>query len=218
PDLTPAVVRAPRTPQEEVLCALYAEVLGLERVGIDDNFFALGGDSIMSIRLGSRARKAGLGLTPRAVFQPQTVAALAASATVAAAAPAALDIATGAMEPTPIMHWLRARGGPIESFHQAMLLCVPAGMREADLIGALQAVLDHHDALRLRLAVPVAGEWSLEIAPAGAVAAGDCVRRLDISGLDAGGVRECLGEAAAAAAARLSPAQGRMLQAVWFDA
>ena len=68
---------APRTPQEEILCGLFAEVLGLERVGIDDNFFALGGDSIMSIQLVSRARKAGLLITPRAVFQHQTVAALA---------------------------------------------------------------------------------------------------------------------------------------------
>ena len=75
PDLTPAHVRrGPRTPQEEMLCALFAEVLGLERVGIDDNFFALGGDSIMSIQLVSRARKAGLVITPRAVFQHQTVA------------------------------------------------------------------------------------------------------------------------------------------------
>src|SRR5213076_266161 len=75
-----AVRRAARTPQEEILCGLFAEVLGLERVGIDDNFFALGGDSIMSIQLVSRARKAGLVITPRAVFQHQTVPALAAVA------------------------------------------------------------------------------------------------------------------------------------------
>src|SRR6185295_2413626 len=72
-----AQARAPRTAAEEVLCGLFAEVLGLERVGIEDNFFALGGDSIMSIQLVSRARKAGLVITPRAVFAHQTVAGLA---------------------------------------------------------------------------------------------------------------------------------------------
>ena len=72
------------TPQEALLCGLFAEVLGVERVGIDDNFFELGGDSIVSIQLVSRARRAGLSITPRAVFQHQTVAALAAVAGVAA--------------------------------------------------------------------------------------------------------------------------------------
>ena len=72
--------RAPRTPQEEILCGLFAEVLGVARVGIDDNFFELGGDSIVSIQLVSRARRAGLSITPRAVFQHQTVAGLAAMA------------------------------------------------------------------------------------------------------------------------------------------
>ena len=69
--------RGARTPQEEILCSLFAEVLGVERVGIDDNFFELGGDSIVSIQLVSRARRAGLLITPRAVFQHQTVEALA---------------------------------------------------------------------------------------------------------------------------------------------
>ena len=82
-----------------MLCALFAEVLGLERVGIDDNFFALGGDSIMSIQLVSRARQAGLVITPRAVFQHQTVAALAGVATLIeeTAATAMPDIAPSAL-------------------------------------------------------------------------------------------------------------------------
>src|ERR1700730_14091205 len=65
PDFTPSARRAPRTPQEEILATLFAEVLGVERVGIDDTFFDLGGDSIGSIQLVSRARKAGLLITPR---------------------------------------------------------------------------------------------------------------------------------------------------------
>src|SRR5205823_6746745 len=122
--------RSARTPREEVLCGLFAEVLGVERVGIEDNFFALGGDSIVSIQLVSRARKAGLVITPRAVFQHQTVAGLAGVATALEETSAVLaDVATGAMVATPIMRWLLERGGPIDRFHQAMLLQVPAGLR-----------------------------------------------------------------------------------------
>ena len=134
------------------MCTLFAEVLGLEAVGVDDNFFELGGDSIVSIQLVSRARRAGLLLSPRAVFQHQTVAGLAAAAgEVAAAAPILSDDAVGPVPATPIMQWLKARGGPIERFNQSLLLQVPAGLREADLRSALQALLDHHDGLRLRL-------------------------------------------------------------------
>ncbi|MEV6166205.1 amino acid adenylation domain-containing protein [Streptomyces sp. NPDC052052] len=69
--------RAPRTPREQLLCELFAEVLGVARVGIDDSFFELGGDSITSIQLSVRARAAGLGLSPQHVFTARTVAGLA---------------------------------------------------------------------------------------------------------------------------------------------
>src|SRR5206468_404959 len=56
PDLSSATGRAPRNPREETLCALFGEVLGLERVGIDDSFFDLGGHSLLATRLTSRIR------------------------------------------------------------------------------------------------------------------------------------------------------------------
>ncbi|MFE6049558.1 amino acid adenylation domain-containing protein [Kitasatospora sp. NPDC056446] len=73
--------REPRTDRERLLCRLFGEVLDGQQVGIDDNFFDLGGDSIASTRLAGRARIAGLSLTPRDVFRHRTVAALAEVAT-----------------------------------------------------------------------------------------------------------------------------------------
>ena len=226
--------RAPRTPQEAILCGLFAEVLGLERVGIDDNFFELGGDSIVSIQLVSRARRAGLSITPRMVFQHQTVEALAAAAgVVAEPAVSALSeaerarLAVGGLPATPIMRWLKERGGPLDRFSQSMLLRVPAGLLQEHLTAALGAVLDHHDALRLRLtlaskdAAPDApdAEWQLEVMPPGSVAAGGCLRRIDVGGVvDDAALRELIAAEAQAAERRLSPTSGMMVQAVWFDA
>ncbi|MHB1058031.1 MAG: amino acid adenylation domain-containing protein [Rhodanobacter sp.] len=77
PDFQAVGRREPSTPQEQMLAALFAEVLGLERVGIDDSFFDLGGDSILAIQLKARAQKIGVGFELAMLFDHQTVAALA---------------------------------------------------------------------------------------------------------------------------------------------
>src|SRR5207244_2173382 len=130
------------SPTEQLLCDVFAEVLGLSSVGIDDGFFAVGGDSIASIRLVSRARAAGLSISVRDVFAHQSVAELAAVATPLQAATAgAAGGGTGVVEPTPIMRWLGGLGAGFEHFHQSMLLA-PAGLQPGALEAGLAAVVD----------------------------------------------------------------------------
>ncbi|HVR97663.1 MAG TPA: condensation domain-containing protein, partial [Thermoanaerobaculia bacterium] len=74
---------APRTAAEEVLAAIWGEVLGIDRVGVEDNFFALGGDSILTLKVIAGARDAGYHLTLRQLFKYQTVAELARAAVAA---------------------------------------------------------------------------------------------------------------------------------------
>ena len=214
--------RAPSTPREEILCALFAEVLGISGVGVEGNFFELGGDSISSIQLVAKARQAGLIITPRDVFAHQSVEALAAVASVVQAtdaAPGADSGGVGRLPLSPIMHWLLGRGGSIRRFSQSMLLEVPARLTEEQLVGVFQALMDHHDALRLRLVgASESAEWSLEIPEPGTMKAAGCVRRVEVSGLDEGGRRACMVEQAEGAQARLEPEAGVMVQAVWFDA
>jgi amino acid adenylation domain-containing protein/non-ribosomal peptide synthase protein (TIGR01720 family) len=170
---------APTTDAERTLAALVAEVLGLDSVGVHDSFFALGGDSIVAIQLVSRARAAGLDLTPREVFRHRTVAALA-----ALARPVHTrrrhDSGVGIVPITPIIAWLRDLGGPVDGFHQAMTLRVPTDLDEERLAAALQTVLDHHDLLRARLRP----DWTLEVPPPGAVRAADLIGRADLAPRD----------------------------------
>jgi amino acid adenylation domain-containing protein/non-ribosomal peptide synthase protein (TIGR01720 family) len=215
--------RGPRTPQEQILCDLFGQVLGLARVGVDDDFFALGGDSIVSIQLVSRARAAGVVITVRDVFEHRTVVGLAGvAADLDEVADEGAGAGIGVVAPTPIMCWLRERGGPIAGFHQSMLLRVPPGLGTERVAAALRAVLDHHDVLRSRLRYPpnasTSGQWVLDITPAGTVPAADLVHRVEVADLDTEKLRGVISHEAAAAAGRLAPEAGVMVQLVWFDA
>ncbi len=165
--------RAPANAVEEILAGIYAQVLGLERVGVDDSFFELGGDSILSMQVVARARAAGVMVRPRDVFVEQTVARLARVAGVADGGAGVVDEGVGQVVATPIMRWLQGVDGPVEQFNQTMVVQAPAGVTEADVIVLLQAVVDRHAMLRLCVDDDGAGGWSLTGARGGV---GRCAR------------------------------------------
>ena len=154
---------APRTPREAALAAIWAEVLGVERVGIHDSFFALGGDSILSIQVVSRAHRAGMRLTPRQLFLHPTVADLAPLADAAPMAVAAQGAVAGPVPLTPIQEWFFELD-LAESHHWnlAVLLEVRQPTPPAVLERALGTLLLHHDALRLRFERDASG-WRQRI-------------------------------------------------------
>ncbi|MFE7676811.1 amino acid adenylation domain-containing protein, partial [Streptomyces albidoflavus] len=206
--------RSPRTDREELLCRLFAKVLSLTDLGIDDVFFDLGGDSIMAIQLVGLAREAGLEITPRQVFERPTVAELAPVARSVEVLEHANGAGIGAVHSTPIMHWLRERGGPIDGFHQSVMVRVPSGADQARLATCLQWLLDHHDSLRMRVHHRDDAEWDVEIQAPGTVQAQACLRRVNLPHVD---IDHAIKGEAAAAQRRLNPHAGNMLQAVWFD-
>ncbi|MFK4223791.1 amino acid adenylation domain-containing protein [Streptomyces sp. NPDC019890] len=202
--------RAPANEREAALCRAYAEVLGLEQVGADDSFFDLGGDSISSIQLVSKAREAGLAITAQDVFVHRTPQGLA----LAARAAEQVEIVgagdgTGTVLPTPITSWLDEIPGPVDGFHQAAVVRTPAGATYERIAAALQSVLDHHDVLRLH------GD---EIREAGSVRAGDVLRRVDASSVAEAQLPALVRQAADRTWRELAPREGDVLRAVWIDA
>jgi amino acid adenylation domain-containing protein/non-ribosomal peptide synthase protein (TIGR01720 family) len=208
--------REPSGPAEELLSRLFSEVLGGARIGVGDSFFELGGDSILAIQLVSKARKAGLRLTPRAVFEHRTVEALAATVPVAQPAPDTSGPGepatreTGLVVPSPIQRAFAERGPLGDGHRMSVLLEVPA-LRWEPLLAAVGAVLHTHAALRARLD-RAAGQ--LVIPERGSVSAESVLTRVSLVP-DNGQAVEL---EHTLAAGRLDPAGGVMVQLVWFDA
>ena len=141
----------PRNQIEETLAKIWSGVLGVERLGIHDNFFELGGDSILSIQIIARANQAGLKLSPRQLFQHQTIAELAGVAGTVATAVAEQGVVTGPVPLTPVQARFFAQDQPEpHHYNQAMLLDVEESLDAGVLEQALEQLLVHHDALRLR--------------------------------------------------------------------
>jgi amino acid adenylation domain-containing protein/non-ribosomal peptide synthase protein (TIGR01720 family) len=157
----------PRTPGEEVLVSLWREVLRVDQVGVHDDFFELGGDSILGLQIASRATQAGHPLTPRQVFQHPTIAELAQVVGAQASAAAEPGPVVGPVPLTPIQRWLVEQEQDLPELHhwnQSVVLEVREPLDASLLERALAIAIEHHDALRLRFERTASG-WEQRCAP-----------------------------------------------------
>ena len=141
---------APRNPTEAALAAIWSETLGLERIGVNDDFFELGGDSLMVIKVVSKANKQELGITTKQVFQNRTIAELAAVAGTQVLL-AEQGVVSGETPFTPAqLHFLEL-GHPNPGWHSLGALLEIDVLHEHAVEKALRLLLEQHDNLRLRV-------------------------------------------------------------------
>ncbi|MFB6454149.1 non-ribosomal peptide synthase/polyketide synthase [Chitinophaga sp. Hz27] len=151
-DLQQEAYVAPRNEAEQQLAAIWQELLGLQRIGIHDNFIELGGDSIVSMQVVSRARRVGYELKAKDLFKYQTVAALAEQLLLKTAVSITGEqgLLTGNSGLLPIQHWYFEEEGSSQPalFTQQLLLEIDKHLSPALLENALGKLVQYHDALR----------------------------------------------------------------------
>jgi amino acid adenylation domain-containing protein/non-ribosomal peptide synthase protein (TIGR01720 family) len=164
----------PQGEVEQAIAAVWAELLNVQQVGRHDNFFELGGDSILSLQAVARLRRAGWLLTPRQLFEHQTIARLAPVASTAQPAAPAVGAAstqqrvpaTGTVPLLPIQaDFFASVSEGRHHWNQAVLLRSEVPLVRSALQEALEAVHDHHDSLRLRYRQDGEGHWTQHYSP-----------------------------------------------------
>jgi len=150
---------APRNEVEQIIAAIWQTLLGIDQIGVEDNFFELGGDSIQSIQIIARAKQAGVQLTPKQVFEHQTVAELAAIAGKGKIIAIDQGIVSGEAPLTPIQHWFfEQQPAELNYYNQSLMLNVRQRLDVRMLQQVIARLFEHHDALRLRFG-PTDGNW-----------------------------------------------------------
>lgn len=205
----------PRNEAEQKLADIWSEVLRLKRIGVNDNFFGLGGDSILSIQIVSRANQAGLRLTPRQLFTNQTIAQLATVAGVDELSETEQGIASPTVELTPIQRWFFEQETVDRNhFNQAVMLQINAGMESEWAGRVICQLVMRHDALRLRFEsqngtcdrVVIAAQEDNQI-----------FGRIDLSALAPAEQGAAISAATDKAQLSLNLRTGPLLRAIWFD-
>ncbi|MBC3955563.1 non-ribosomal peptide synthetase [Pseudomonas triticifolii] len=150
---------------EETLAAVWADVLKLEQVGSTDNFFELGGDSILSLQIIARAKRQGIKLSPKQLFEKQTIGQLASVAKLIQKKPVAtVEQSSGSLPLLPIQaRFFELAIAERQHWNQSVMLTPQTALDATLLQGALDALIEQHDALRARFAQHN-GQWQASFA------------------------------------------------------
>lgn len=205
---------SPRTSKEKLLAKIWAEVLGIEQVGIHDNFFALGGDSILGIQVVAKAHKAGIQINTRHIFQYPTIIELAVAINSSQKINAEQGLVTGSIPLTPTQRWFfKQKLSNPHHWNQAIFLDVHQTINPNLLAQAITNLVVHHDALRSRFD-KTASNWQQFGVN---VEENTIFHEVDLSILSSPEQELKLVEIANSFQTKLNLFQGPLIQAVLFD-
>lgn len=140
-----------KTPAEKIICQVWEQVLGINFVGVEDNFFELGGDSILALKVVTEIRRQGWELTPKDIFQQQTVKLLAQKVKIIHSQASSQEKAFGEAPLSPIQKWFFELDAPNRNhWNQTLLLEVNKSLKLEIIAAAVKVIAAHHDIFRLR--------------------------------------------------------------------
>jgi len=205
---------APRTSVETALAQIWAELLGHEKVSVEDNFFAMGGDSIISIQAIAKANQIGLRLTPKQIFEHQTIAKLAAVAEINNSPILEQDSVTGLVPLTPIQHcFFEQNLAEPHHWNQSVLLELKHKIEPKQLESVIKHILQHHDVLRSHFKQE-AEAWCSEISESIPEAS---LTIIDFSHLSEDQQKTAIAESSTQLQSSLNLSAGKLIQVALFD-
>ncbi|MGV8122767.1 MAG: amino acid adenylation domain-containing protein [Candidatus Xenobiia bacterium LiM19] len=151
---------APRNDREKILAGIWESVFRTDRIGIHENFFALGGDSIIGIQMVSRAREAGIGITVKQIYSHPTISSLASIAGSRELISLPQGRVTGTAPLTPIQNWFFEMDLKEKNhFNQSFMLKLNEKMTPELISSSLYIIQEHHDSFNLRYRREENGKW-----------------------------------------------------------
>jgi amino acid adenylation domain-containing protein/non-ribosomal peptide synthase protein (TIGR01720 family) len=208
---------APRTPAEHILVDVWQRVLRVSPVGVTDNFFSLGGDSILAIQVISQANARGLSLSPKHLFEHQTIRALA-SQQAAAGTDAPEEFVSGELLPLPIQRaFLDSDPSHVHHFHQSVMVGVPEGFTPGFLQAFVEALHARHDVLRLRFH-ETNGQWRAGYRAWSPAWLSECVQTQSIAGQSKQEIQSTFALRGQALKASFDIERGPLIKAMHFQA